>query len=71
LRHLPDKILTEINAVFTHTDTTLKEIEKTAILAALRKNNWRKLKTAQELGINKNTLRRKIVAYNIEENSSR
>lgn len=71
LRHLPEKILTEINAVFTHTDTTLKEIEKTAILAALRKNNWKKLKTAQELGINKNTLRRKIVAYNIEENSSR
>jgi PAS domain S-box-containing protein len=71
LRHLPDKILMEINATFVRSDTTLKEIEKAAILKALIRNNWKKLQTAKELGINKNTLRRKIVAYGIEENSSR
>jgi PAS domain S-box-containing protein len=71
LRHLPDKIMAEINATFSDRDTTLKEIEKTAILQALRRNNWKKLRTAKELGINKNTLHRKIIRYGIEENSSR
>jgi PAS domain S-box-containing protein len=70
LRNLPDKILMEINATLEHSDTTLKEIEKTAIIKALIRNNWKKLKTAEELGINKNTLRRKIVAYGIEKDSS-
>jgi sigma-54 dependent transcriptional regulator, acetoin dehydrogenase operon transcriptional activator AcoR len=69
LRHLPDKILMEINATFVPRDTTLKEIEKTAIIKALIRNNWKKLQTAKELGINKNTLRRKIVAYGLEKNS--
>lgn len=71
LRYLPDKILLEINATFASRDTTLKEIEKTAILKALRRNNWKKLQTAKELGINKNTLRRKIVSYGIEAYSPR
>jgi PAS domain S-box-containing protein len=70
LRHLPDKILMEINATFVPRDTTLKEIEKSAIIKALIRNNWKKLQTAKELGINKNTLRRKIVAYGLEKNSS-
>jgi transcriptional regulator of acetoin/glycerol metabolism len=59
----------EINATFVPRDTTLKEIEKTAIIKALIRNNWKKLQTAKELGINKNTLRRKIVAYGLEKNS--
>ncbi|MBW2027070.1 MAG: sigma-54-dependent Fis family transcriptional regulator, partial [Deltaproteobacteria bacterium] len=42
------------------TGLTLKEIEKRAIEMALQRNNWKKLATARELGINKNTLRRKI-----------
>ncbi len=67
LRHLPDKILLEINVINTKRDSTLKEIEKTAILQTLKKNDWKKLKTAKELGINKNTLRRKIISYGIEE----
>ena len=71
LRHLPDKILMKINATFADKNTTLKEIEKNAILQALERNNWKKLQTAKELGINKNTLRRKIISYGIEENSSR
>jgi len=71
LRHLPDKVLMKINATFTNKNTTLKEIEKNAIRQALERNNWKKLQTAKELGINKNTLRRKIVRYGIEKNSSR
>ena len=67
LRHLPDKLLKDINALFAHKDKTLKEIEKAAILQTLRRNNWKKMVTARELGINKNTLRRKIVSYGIEE----
>jgi PAS domain S-box-containing protein len=70
LRHLPDKLLTEINAAFSNNPRTLKDIEKNAILHALRRNNWKKLVTARELGINKNTLRRKIVTYGIEGKGS-
>ena len=70
LRHLPDKLLTEINAAFANNPRTLKDIEKNAILHALRRNNWKKLVTARELGINKNTLRRKIVTYGIEGKGS-
>jgi len=68
LRHLPDKILMAINTTFADKNITLKEIEKNAILQALEGNNWKKLQTAKELGINKNTLRRKIVSYGIERN---
>jgi len=68
LRHLPDKILMAINTTFADKNITLKEIEKNAILQALEGNNWKKLQTAKELGINKNTLRRKIVRYGIERN---
>lgn len=71
LQHLPDKILMKINAAFAGKNTTLKEIEKNAILQTLERNNWKKLQTAKELGINKNTLRRKIVSYGMENNSLR
>jgi DNA-binding NtrC family response regulator len=71
LRHLPDKLLTAINAAFSNNPRTLKDIEKNAILHALRRNNGKKLVTARELGINKNTLRRKIVGYGIEGKGSR
>jgi len=66
LQHLPDKILSEINAVFATNGTTLKDIEKNAIFNALQKNNWKRAVTAKELGIDKNTLRRKIIRYGIE-----
>ena len=44
---------------------TLEEIEKEAIKAALKRNRWKKLATCRELGISKDTLRRKIEKYNI------
>ena len=71
LPHLPDKILSQINATFAAAGTTLKEIEKNAILQALQRNNWKRAVTANELGINKNTLRRKIKRYCIEMQQSR
>ena len=66
LHHLPVKLLSEIDAIFTTNGNTLKEIEKNAILQALHRNNWKKTVTAKELGIDKNTLRRKIIRYGIE-----
>jgi transcriptional regulator with PAS, ATPase and Fis domain len=65
LRHLPDTVLADIHVAIWDAPATLKEIEKQAILRALQRNNWKKLVTARELGINKNTLRRKIVRYGL------
>jgi DNA-binding NtrC family response regulator len=45
---------------------TLRDIEKRAIAEALRRNGGRRMATARELGIHKNTLRRKIEAYGID-----
>jgi PAS domain S-box-containing protein len=66
LNHLPDKLLSEINAIFATNGITLKDIERKAIIQALQRNNWKKAATAKELGIDKNTLRRKIIRYGIE-----
>ncbi|WP_319522777.1 sigma 54-interacting transcriptional regulator [uncultured Desulfosarcina sp.] len=65
LLHLPDTVLADIHVAIGNAPETLKEIEKQAILRALQRNNWKKLVTARELGINKNTLRRKIVRYGL------
>jgi len=42
------------------TGLTLREIERYAIQQALYRNHWKKMAAARELGIDKNTLRRKI-----------
>jgi sigma-54 dependent transcriptional regulator, acetoin dehydrogenase operon transcriptional activator AcoR len=39
---------------------TLRDVEKRAIWEALERNEWRRMATARELGIDKNTLRRKM-----------
>lgn len=46
---------------------TLKDAEKRTILRALARNDWKKMATARELGIDKNTLRRKIIRLGILE----
>jgi len=71
LQHLPEKILLEINPAIAHRGASLKEIEENAIVQALHRNNWKKMITARELGINKNTLRRKMLAYGIEKKYQR
>ena len=66
--HLPDRILPEDStSPVLSSGLTLKEIEKRAILRALQKNNWKRVATARELGIDKNTLRRKIQRLGIKE----
>lgn len=44
---------------------TLQDIEKRAIVEALERNQWRRMATARELGIDKNTLRRKVKRHGI------
>ena len=46
---------------------TLDEIEKQAIFLALEKNSWKKSATCEELGISKDTLRRKLSKYNLNQ----
>jgi DNA-binding NtrC family response regulator len=46
---------------------TLEELEKQAILLALERNSWKKMKTCRELGISKDTLRRKLRSYGLDE----
>lgn len=42
------------------TGSSLMDAERHAILRALERNEWRRMATARELGIDKNTLRRKM-----------
>lgn len=49
---------------------TLEEIEKMAIIDALKRNHWKKTETAQKLGIAKSTLHEKLKKYGISEESS-
>jgi len=60
LHHLPEHLILENGSILVSTGLTLKEIEKQAIEQTLHRNQWKKLVTAKELGIDKNTLRRKI-----------
>jgi DNA-binding NtrC family response regulator len=64
-KHLPSQLIPANDSVLVPTGVTLKGIEKGAIEEALRRNQWRKVATAGELGIDKNTLRRKILRHGI------
>jgi len=66
LEHLPDYIRPESLSNDVLSPLTLKESERMTIKRALQRNNWRKMATARELGIDKNTLRRKIKNHGIE-----
>jgi len=46
---------------------TLEAMERQAIIMALQRNKWRKMAVCRELGISKDTLRRKIATYEIQE----
>jgi len=65
LHHLPETIAPRPTKLRGGGSATLKEIEKQAIAEALVRNRGRRMATARELGIHKNTLRRKIRAYGI------
>lgn len=65
--HLPDHFQGK-NRVGSGADPglSLKEQEKRLLLEALDRNHWRRLATARELGIDKNTLRRKIRRFGLK-----
>lgn len=69
-QHLPDTFVEKIEVGDSRvlpaaTGLTLEEMEKLAIEQALSRNGWKKMKTCRELGISKDTLRRKISQYGI------
>jgi len=57
--HLPHHLRLAVSPFADAAGMTLQDIEKRAILEALERNQWRRMATARELGIDKNTLRRK------------
>ena len=65
--HLPEQIQPFAGTCPETRGTTLKEIERAAITRALIRNGWRRVATARELEIDKNTLRRKIQRLEIQD----
>lgn len=65
LHQLPTRVVPTNGGTTDGTGWTLKEAEKRTILQALERNEWRKMATARELDIDKNTLRRKIIRLGI------
>jgi len=63
-QHLPEHLRQEYPGL-PHPGLTLLEIEARALWEALERNHWRRLATARELGIDKNTLRRKIIRHGL------
>ena len=67
-KHLPDSVGSALGSEHTTAGRagTLKEMERGAIVDALRRNGWNRTAAARELGIHKSTLFRKIKALEIE-----
>jgi len=67
MQHLPERVVPVNDTMLVPAGLTLKEVEKHAVLQALERNQWKRMATARELGIDKNTLRRKIKRYGLVE----
>jgi PAS domain S-box-containing protein len=66
--HLPEWLTKDREeGAFISGPLTLKEMERKAIIDSLKRNDYRKMKTCRELGISKDTLRRKIKSYAISD----
>ncbi|MEN6321134.1 MAG: sigma 54-interacting transcriptional regulator [Syntrophaceae bacterium] len=65
LKDLPENLIPPADPGHLPEGLSLRDVEKRAILQALHRNNGRKVATAKELGIDKNTLRRKILRLGI------
>lgn len=63
--HLPEHLRGDHSTGPQFTGLSLAEIEKRALWDALERHQWRRLETARELGIDKNTLRRKLIRYGL------
>lgn len=64
--HLPDNLQTETQVVETAMAGSMYDIEAGFILSALKRNEWNRSATADELGMHKTTLYRKIRHLQIE-----
>ncbi len=71
--HLPDTFMSQQEAQASLNPRTaggepktLEEVEKQAVFDALERNNWKRMATCRELGISKDTLRRKISRFNLK-----
>jgi sigma-54 dependent transcriptional regulator, acetoin dehydrogenase operon transcriptional activator AcoR len=64
-QHLPEHLRPEYFPGPPHPGLTLAEIEARGLWEALERNQWRRLAAARELGIDKNTLRRKIIRHGL------
>lgn len=69
--HLPESFLPDSqkergSSVNMEAGSTLEQIEQQAISNSLERNKWKKMMTCKELGISKDTLRRKIERYNLD-----
>jgi len=65
LEDLPEHLHPFGNAAVISSGVSLQDAEKAAILHALQRHRGKKLATARELGIDKNTLRRKMIRLGI------
>jgi PAS domain S-box-containing protein len=63
---LPDYLKAQVLDLFHLQGLTMRDVEKRAIWEALERNQWRRMATARELGIDKNTLRRKMKRFNLD-----
>ena len=63
--HDPSKIETVVEQVSTPRIATLKEIEMEAIKSSVERNKWNMTTTAEELGISRMTLYRKLEQYGL------
>jgi transcriptional regulator of acetoin/glycerol metabolism len=66
--HFPSHIRSKSGHMDQLPGLTLRDWEKQAILKTLEQNEWKIMKTARELDIDKNTLRRKIIRHGIIKN---
>jgi PAS domain S-box-containing protein len=65
LPHLPEHVRPSVQPSLGCGVLSLKENERQVVLNALKRNNWRRMATARDLQIDKNTLRRKIQAFGL------
>jgi PAS domain S-box-containing protein len=66
IHHLPTHVQPETPIASPMNLSKVKEAEKQIILEALERNNWNRKQAADEMGIHKSTLFRKITKYGIE-----
>lgn len=67
LHNLPNRMIPKKEPLLVSTGLTLREIERHSIEQSLERNQWKKMVTARELGVDKNTLRRKIIRLGITD----